>query len=336
MEALRYQLKSVGHDKFCLMTFLLPIVIAAVLNLAGSLDLSSLGELHFGVLENDLPVQAITWLELYGPVMVYTSPKELVDAVNEPSTNLIGVTAEGNGIKTMLSGDEIDIFLQTADILPGLYEQRNQAAQIKVQVLEHPNILAGYQDMFIAVTLMVAMFMGCTFNAMNIISEKEDGIAYINEILPMTYGQYMMQKISVGFICGSLSSIIAACICFRLSGQIAALMLVLIIFSSFVAALIGLLLGRISDGLMVGVIYIKIVMLVFMAVPIISFLVGISNPFLSAICYLVPSQAAFEGIMGLLAGNLTIAVKDVFILLAHSLICFCLYLSVSKWKGKNL
>ena len=110
--------------------------------------------------------------------------------------------------------------------------QRNQAAQIKVQVLEHPNILAGYQDMFIAVTLMVAMFMGCTFNAMNIISEKEDGIAYINEILPMTYGQYMMQKISVGFVCGSLSSIVAACICFRLSGQTAALMLVLIIFSA--------------------------------------------------------------------------------------------------------
>ena len=94
MEALRYQLKSVGHDKFCLMTFLLPIVVAAVLNLAGSLDLSSLGELHFGVLENDLPVQAITWLERYGPVMACTSPKELIDAVNEPSTNLIGVTAE--------------------------------------------------------------------------------------------------------------------------------------------------------------------------------------------------------------------------------------------------
>ena len=46
----------------------------------------------------------------------------------------------------------------------------------------------------IVVTLIVAMFMGCTFNAMNIISEKEDGVAFINEILPMTSGQYVIQK----------------------------------------------------------------------------------------------------------------------------------------------
>ena len=54
MKGLKYQLKSVLRDKFCLMTFLLPILIDAALNLMGSIDLSSLGELHFGVLENDL------------------------------------------------------------------------------------------------------------------------------------------------------------------------------------------------------------------------------------------------------------------------------------------
>ena len=48
-----------------------------------------------------------------------------------------------------------------------------------MQVLERPDILAGYQNIFIAITLIVAMFMGCTFNAMNIISEKEDGVALV-------------------------------------------------------------------------------------------------------------------------------------------------------------
>lgn len=64
-------------------------------------------------------------------------------------------------------------------------------------------MMAGYQNIFIAITLIVAMFMGCTFNAMNIISEKEDGVALINEILPMTHRQYMMQKIFVGFVFGA-------------------------------------------------------------------------------------------------------------------------------------
>ena len=335
MKGLRYQLKSVLHDKFCLMTFLLPIVIAVALNFVGAIDFSTLGEMHFGVLKGDLPTQTVTWLERYGPVTAYPTMEELTDAIKEPSTNLIGVEADGSSIKTILSGDELDIFRQTADTLPDLYEQRNTAGQTKVHILERPDVMAGFQDMFIAVTLIVAMFMGCTFNAMNMISEKEDGIAFINEILPMTHSQYIMQKLFVGFICGGLSSMITVCICFRLSLQNAALMLVLIVLSAFVAALIGLFIGRASNGLMVGVVYIKIVMLLFMAVPILSFLVGISQPLLLAVCYLVPSQATFEGIMDLSTGSGTAAVKDILILLVHCIGWFLLYIGLSVHQRKN-
>lgn len=31
--------------------------------------------------------------------------------------------------------------------------------------------------------LIIVMFMGCIFNVMNIIFEKEDGILFINEVL---------------------------------------------------------------------------------------------------------------------------------------------------------
>lgn len=338
MTSLRCQLKNVLHDKFCLMTFLLPIVVASALNFVGSIDLSTLGELHFGVLEDDLPTRTTTWLERYGPVTIYPTMEELMDAIQEPSTNLIGVESDGSGIKTIISGDELDMFRQTADTLPNLYEQRNAAGQTKVHILEYPNMMAEFQDMFIAVTLIVAMFMGCTFNAMNMISEKEDGVAFINEILPMTQSRYIMQKLFVGFICGCLSSIITVCICFRLSLQNAALMLVLIVLSAFAAAWIGLFIGRASNGLMAGVVYIKIVMLLFMAVPILSFLVGISQPLLSAICYVVPSQATFEGIMALSTGNGTIAIKDIFILLAHCIIWLLLYLVAARkkyWKNPH-
>ena len=94
MKGLKYQLKSVLKDKFCLMTFLLPIVVAVVLNFMGSIDLSSLGEHHFGVLENDLSSETIVWLERYGPVTAYETVEELTAAINEPSTSIIGVKAE--------------------------------------------------------------------------------------------------------------------------------------------------------------------------------------------------------------------------------------------------
>ncbi len=328
MKGLKYQMKSVLRDKFCLMTFLLPVLVAVALHFMGSIDMSSLGELHFGVLENDLPLQAVTWLERYGPVTAYATLDDLTAAVNEPSTNVIGVRMDGESLKTAIAGDELDIFQQAAATLPTLYEQRNAAEQVEVLTLERPDILESLQGIFIPAVLIVAMFMGCTFNAMNIISEKEDGVAFVNEILPMTPSQYILQKVVVGFLFGSLSSIITAAICFHLSWKNFGIMLALIALSSFVAAMIGLFTGKLSDGLMTGVVYIKIVMLLFLAVPLVCALVGVSGP-IAVVCNIVPSQPAFEGIMALSAGNAGAAVKDVGILAVHCITWFALYVLIS-------
>lgn len=334
MRGLKYQLKSILRDKFCLMTFLLPILVAVALNFMGSIDLSSLGEHHFGVLENDLPSQVVVWLERYGPVTSYQTAEELNAAIEEPSTNIIGVKSDGAGIKTVIAGDELNIFQQAAATLPALYEQRADAEQAEVQMLDRPDVLASFQDIFIPAVLIVAMFMGCTFNAMNIISEKEDGVTFVNEILPMTPSQYIFQKVVVGFLFGSLSSIVTACICFQLSWRNLGLMLALIVLSSFVAALIGLFIGKLSEGLMIGVVYIKIVMLVFIAVPIVCALIGVSGP-LAVICNIVPSQPSFDGIMALSAGNMGTAIKDVGILAVHGIAWFALYVLISTQRKKQ-
>lgn len=336
MKGLMYQLKSVRKDKFCIMSFLLPIIVAVALHFVGSIDLSSLGEFHFGVTEQGTNDEVTTWLERYGTVTVYPEQEELVAAINEPSTNLIGVETDGDSIQTILSGDELEMFRQTANTLPALYAQREMAKQARVQVLERQDMMSGYQNIFIAITLIVAMFMGCTFNAMNIISEKEDGVALINEILPMTDWQYMIQKIFVGFVFGCLSAILTAVICFRLSFTGAAVMLALIVLSAFVSALIGLFVGKLSDGMMVGVVYIKIVMIVFMAVPILNYLIGAGNKVLSYICYLIPSSATFEGIMDLANGTASTVIKDIVILTLHCVLCFLLYLIVSKRQKKHI
>lgn len=197
-------------------------------------------------------------------------------------------------------------------------------------------MMAGYQNIFIAITLIVAMFMGCTFNAMNIISEKEDGVALINEILPMTHRQYMMQKIFVG-VCirlpvrHSYSGNLFPAL-FHRGGDHAGIDHP----SAFVSALIGLFVGKLSDGMMVGVVYIKIVMIVFMAVPILNYLVGAGNKSLSYICYLIPSSATFEGIMDLANRTASTAVKDIVILTLHCVLWFLFYLFVSKRQKKHI
>lgn len=334
MKGLIYQLKSVWKDKFCMMSFLLPIIVAFALNFIGGIDLSPVSEFHFGVLENDLSAQTIVWLERYGSVAIYETQEELITAINEPSTYMIGVKADGDGIQTMVSGDELDLFRQTADTLPGLYMGRENTGQINITVLERPDMMAGLQNIFIAITLIVAMFMGCTFNAMNMISEKENGVDLVNQVLPVTQSGYVIQKIFVGFTGGCLSAVLTACCYFRLSFWNALLMLVLIILSAFIAALIGLFIGRFSESLMVGVVYIKIIMIIFMAVPLVSYLLG-TGGLISVFCYFVPSSASFEGIMILADSDKPMIAKDMFILMAHCIIWFLLYLSISKWQKKH-
>ncbi|MDE6233489.1 MAG: ABC transporter permease, partial [Lachnospiraceae bacterium] len=305
-------------------------VVAMALNFIGSIDLSSLGEHHFGMVAGDIAPETEQWLMKYGTVTAYQTKEELVLAVNDPSTNLIGVEMDGDSIKTILSGDELTLWRQTASTLPSLYEQRETAAQVDVQILERSDVMAGYQYIYIAMTLIVAMFMGCTFNAMNIISEKEEGVALINEILPMTSRQYVIQKIFIGFVFGCLSAGIATAFCFRLPPAAAAVMLALIVLSAFVSALIGLFIGHFSDGMMVGMVYIKIVMLVFMAIPLLKYLAVAGNKVVSYICYLIPSSATFEGIMDLANGGMATAGKDIVILMAHCIVWFLLYLLISK------
>lgn len=333
MKGLIYQLKNVRKDKFCVMSFLLPILVAIALNVIGSIDLSSLGELNFGVVTQSSTSEMKVWLERYGTVTAYQTREELIAAINDPSTNLIGVEPDGDSIKTVISGDELSVFYQAASTLPDLYRRRGTEV-VNIQVLEQPDLMAGYQNIFIAITLIVAMFMGCTFNAVNIISEKEDGIALINEILPISSKEYIAQKIFIGFVFGSISAILTAIFCFRLSPVEVPVMLILIILSAFVSALIGLFVGWASDGLMAGVVYIKIVMIVFMAVHTVSYLVGKGNKIFSYLCYLVPSSATFEGIMGLGNGNIAIARKDVIILAIHCVFWLLLYLALSKYRKK--
>lgn len=335
MKGLRYQLKSVRKDKFCIMSFLLPVIVAIALNLAGSIDLSSLGEFQFGVTAQDAAAEMEGWLEGYGSVTVYQTREELIAAINDPSTNLIGVERYGSGIRAMLSGDELGTWQQAANTLPALYEQREASARVGVLALERPDILAGYQNIFAAITLVVAMFMGCTFNAMNILSEKEDGVALVNEILPMTARQYMLQKIFIGFAFGCLSAVVTAGICFRLPPAGAAAMLALIGSSAYVSALIGLLVGRSAEGMMVGIVYIKIMMIGFMAVPLLYYLVGTGNRALAGLCFFVPSSATFEGIMTLANGGAAGVFKDLAILLAHCAGWTLLYLLTVKRREKQ-
>jgi hypothetical protein len=69
-------------------------------------------------------------------------------------------------------------------------------------------------------------------------------------------------------------------------------------------------------------------MLLFLAVPLVCALIGVSGP-LAVVCNIVPSQPAFDGIMALSAGSTKTVLKDIGILAVHCIAWFALYILIS-------
>lgn len=335
MKGLKYQLKNIRRDKLCLLSFLLPIIVGLAISMLSGASFSSISETAFYALENDLSDDTIRWLKENGSVTTFLDMVSLKSAVNNPSTQGIGVLQDGMGIKTLLSGDELQINTVIGNTLPDLYAKRDNVALSSTVITPAENSSDGLISLLIVITMVTAMFMGCTFNAMSIISEKEDGISFINEVLPMTKREYIIQKIALGFMGGVLSTILTALVCMKTTVSQAIPLLLLIVLSAFVATLVGLFIGYFSNGLMVGIVYIKVVMILFLAPPILFYLAVPSDSLLYALSYLFPSSATFYGLMDALNGQSNKVGLNIIILFAHCLVWLFLYFIIMHSKQKR-
>lgn len=293
MKGLKYQLKSIRRDKMCLLTFLLPVIVGIAINLLSGVSFQTMGETTFGVVGSNITDDTVEWLQNNGVVVSYETLDELEAAVNDPSTQMIGVLQTGNMIQTFIAGDELAVNKVIANTLPQVYENRTTQLTITRTIIPVVSDNDGLKSLLIVITLVTAMFMGCTFNAMNIISEKEDGIEFINQVLPVSMKSYIIQKTLLGFIGGTVSTIITALICMRIQATQVLLFLLIVLLSAYISALIGLFIGYYANGLMVGIVYIKIVMILFLAPPIFFYLTVPSNSIVFKLSYLLPSSVTF-------------------------------------------
>lgn len=325
MERLRYQMKSVRRDKMCSLTFLLPVVVGIAIHLLSGVSFQSISENTFGVWQNHMDDDIVEWLQGNGTVTQYKTPEELRAAVNDPSTQMIGVLQNGNAIQTLISGDELEVNRVIADTLPQIYEHQAEALSITETIIPATSGNGGLRSLLIVMTLVTAMFMGCTFNAMNIISEKEDGIAFINQVLPLTSRSYIMQKILLGFIGGAGSTLLTALICVRMEPEQVLPFLLILLLSAYISALMGLFIGYFSGGLMEGIVYIKILMILFLAPPIFFYLTVPDGSIMFRLSYLLPSSATFYGVMDLLNGQTKALFPAFLALFAHSVLWSVVY-----------
>ena len=335
MEQLKYQLKNIRRDKLCILTFLLPVIVGIIIRFLPAMNFLGLSETSFGCVQNDLSKETISWLQSIGNLTEYETIETLKEGVNNPSTQMIGVLRRKNSIRTILSGDEFELYEAIGKTLPQLDEMRADQPAFSKTISPVSEKSDKLKFLFIAMTLVTAMFMGCTFNSMNMISEKEEGTAFVNQILPMSMRAYLLQKLALGFLGGIVSAMVTAFLCIRTDAWQTSPLFLLVILSAYIASLVGLFIGHFSSGLMTGMVCIKIIMILFLAPPIIFYLTVSTDSAVYPLSYLFPSSAAFYGLMELLAGQMENLGLYLVILSIHAVLLTCLYFFIVAGKGSN-
>ena len=106
----------------------------------------------------------------------------------------------------------------------------------------------------------------------------------------------------------------------------------MIILSTFVAALAGLFIGVLSKGLMTGIVCIKLIMILFLAPPVLVYLTVPSDSFIHTLSYLLPSAATFYGLMDLLDGQTQELKTDIIVLSAHCILWLLVFSAMERRK----
>lgn len=338
MKGILYQFKNIRRDKMCLITFLLPLLFGLGVQALTGTDLAaSIAAPSFGFVAGTLTQEADAWLRACGSVKAFADDDALAEGVLNPSTQLIGIRqAEDGGLSPLLAGDELTVTVQTARALPQLFRQRDALASVAVTAMPAPERGDALRSLLCAITLVTAMFMGCTFNAMSVIGEKEDGVDQVLAVLPMSRADYLAQKMTVGFVAGSVSALLTALICMRVPGAAWLFLIPLIALSAFLAALTGMFVSRLAAGLMTGIVWLKAVMLLYIAPPIVFYLFMPADGALRLLTCLLPSSAALYGLMDMQSGNLERLPLHLLLLAAHCYVWFLLYLRLAPGQAARV
>lgn len=334
MRGLFYQIKNMRRDKIAILSFLLPIIAGIAISFFPVTNMTSFEEMTFCAVEDNLLPETSHWLQENGNLIEMESHAALEKSILDPTTQYIGVVQENHEIRTILAGDEFNITSEIAEALPRLYQEREQFSKIDINATPSHDDATELFNLLISIILVTAMFMGSTFNAMNIISEKEEGTALVHEITPVTRKQYISQKIILGFVLGFISSVITAIICVKTSPSIVFPILMIIILSTFIASIVGLFIGRLSDGLMVGLVSIKVILIIFIAVPILFYLIVPTGSLLHSVSHLFSSCVTFYGLMNLLNGQFVEVWMKILILFTHCIAWVALYIFVERMKNR--
>lgn len=331
LDILKLQLKNSLRDKIIVLSICLPVVVALVLKFY--VPSVIVLEPQLAVVEGNLAGEQLEQLRELAQIEQYPTVADLKARVLNNTDEVIGVVYDNESSKYnfFLEGNETTLTHKLTAVMASVLSGNasSDPAESEILTANHDQMIS----LIIAITMMMALYLGSTFIIFTMVSEKEEGIAVLNQIMPISPTQYAVQKIILGFLGTVVITFVIGFMLFS-SGKLVYLLPFLTIAAGYVS-IIGLVVGSLAPDLVVAIITTKVVLLVLIFVPIIAFIMPPNLEHIKAFFNLIPSYPIFDGIIAISNGsNLTRILPNILIMVAHIAAGYGFYFAVLRPGGR--
>ncbi len=333
MKVISYQIKLLLRDKMIIISFLLPIISALLVANLDEKLFPSESEVQFVcVKENNMIPKDL--LERYGDVTYVDTVESLYIQVSDPSTEKIGIVMENKKYFVILSGDETSYIKSLAKILPFILKN-DIMINYDYKIIEDNSDLFSDKRLIVSLIMIMSLFIGCSFNAINIVEEKEKNIDRVYSVIPISRSKILIQKIFLGFSGGVLMSLFTWIIMSGVNDSFLKI-LILIIVTSYFSSIIGVIVAKFSNNFLSVVVILKFILIMFMAIPIVILTLSKVTILYKILYFCIPSIPAFNIINNHNYISWNEYLLGIFVIVIHSIFWTFLIHSISLRSRCNI
>ncbi len=213
--------------------------------------------------EQSLGEDVLDGLARYGHVEVFETAEEVTRRVNR-SDDVPGMIYENGEYIIVLEGNESGEAEGVAQAILGVVLSGGPVSQYRfIPVGE----VSAVRQMMGALILLMAALMGGLMVGLNIVGEKETRSVKALAVTPLKTNEMVLGHIGLSVLIGLVIALLSAVILLGLDFDYGRLILTTTA-ASLIGIIIGYLIGAVADNLISSIAVIKVLMLIFLGVPI--------------------------------------------------------------------
>ncbi|MDD2401918.1 MAG: ABC transporter permease [Clostridia bacterium] len=213
---------------------------------------------NLALIEGENPAQA-TYLKDFAKVEVFKDVLAVEQRVAKRD-NIVGILPKGNDYYILQQGNEAEGVVDFAKALLTFYEQDVQIANTNAEIIELGRTVPPLKKLLVNIAILFTSVLGGMLIALNIVEEKVDRTIRAIHLSPISRKTFLLGKSLMGVLLPIYGTVVLVWITgFR--GVNIFQMLVIVLVSTIISLLIGLIEGLNNDDVINATANIKILML---------------------------------------------------------------------------